>query len=71
MSYITVENELKSIPEQYMGEVMTYLQFLKWKINSQAEKSQEKPKRKLGSLNGQMWMADDFDAPLDEFKEYM
>jgi len=29
------------------------------------------PKRKLGVLNGQMWMADDFDAPLEDFKEYM
>jgi DNA-damage-inducible protein J len=24
-----------------------------------------------GSMKGRMWMADDFDAPLDDFKEYM
>ncbi|GHT00293.1 hypothetical protein FACS1894139_05410 [Planctomycetales bacterium] len=24
-----------------------------------------------GCLKGQVWMADDFDAPLDDFKEYM
>ena len=28
-------------------------------------------RRKAGSARGQIWMADDFDAPLDEFKEYM
>ena len=25
----------------------------------------------LGSMKGKVWMADDFDAPLDDFKEYM
>ncbi|HHK41172.1 MAG TPA: type II toxin-antitoxin system Phd/YefM family antitoxin [Planctomycetaceae bacterium] len=30
------------------------------------------PQRKLGTLKGTVtYMADDFDAPLDEFKEYM
>jgi len=28
-----------------------------------------KKKRKLGSA-GKIWMSDDFDAPLDDFKEY-
>jgi hypothetical protein len=25
----------------------------------------------FGCAKGQFWMADDFDAPLEEFKEYM
>ncbi len=25
----------------------------------------------FGSAKGKIWMADDFDAPLEEFKEYM
>ena len=25
----------------------------------------------FGILNGKVWMADDFDEPLDDFKEYM
>jgi len=25
----------------------------------------------MGSMEGEIWMADDFDAPLDEMKEYM
>jgi hypothetical protein len=24
-----------------------------------------------GCMKGQIWMSDDFDAPLDDFKEYM
>lgn len=27
--------------------------------------------RKAGAFKGKGWIADDFDAPLDEFKEYM
>jgi antitoxin (DNA-binding transcriptional repressor) of toxin-antitoxin stability system len=27
--------------------------------------------REPGSARGQIWMAEDFDAPLEEFKEYM
>jgi antitoxin (DNA-binding transcriptional repressor) of toxin-antitoxin stability system len=27
--------------------------------------------RQAGSANGKIWMAPDFDAPLEEFKEYM
>ncbi|MCC6561652.1 MAG: type II toxin-antitoxin system Phd/YefM family antitoxin [Xanthomonadales bacterium] len=27
--------------------------------------------RQFGGWEGQIWMADDFDAPLDDFKDYM
>ncbi len=30
-----------------------------------------KPDRKPGSAKGLIWMSDDFDEPLAEFKEYM
>lgn len=31
----------------------------------------EKPRPRFGSARGWMKIADDFDAPLDDFKEYM
>ncbi len=30
-----------------------------------------KPKRKLGMAKGKVWIADDFDEPLEDFKDYM
>ena len=35
--------------------------------------SAQEPKkdRKAGCLKGQIWMADDFDEPLEDFKDYM
>ena len=35
-------------------------------------KSETQPRRRLGTLQGTvLYMAPDFDAPLDDFKEYM
>jgi antitoxin (DNA-binding transcriptional repressor) of toxin-antitoxin stability system len=31
----------------------------------------ERPRPRFGSARGQIFMADDFDAPLDDFREYM
>lgn len=33
--------------------------------------TQQKLKREFGSVEGEIWMSDDFDAPLDDFREYM
>jgi hypothetical protein len=30
-----------------------------------------RPPFKFGSMAGKVWTADDFDAPLEDFKEYM
>lgn len=36
-------------------------------VSGEPEKKSPKP----GCLKGKIWMADDFDAPLEDFKEYM
>jgi hypothetical protein len=36
----------------------------------QADEPREKRAGGFGCLKGQIWMADDFDAPLDDFKDY-
>ena len=32
---------------------------------------EQKKDRQRGCVKGDYWMADDFDAPLDDFKDYM
>ena len=32
---------------------------------------EQKKERIPGCVKGQVWMADDFDAPLEDFKDYM
>ena len=33
--------------------------------------SKPKPRPTFGSAEGEIWMSDDFDPPLDDFEEYM
>lgn len=33
--------------------------------------AQPRGRRRAGSAKGLIWMADDFDAPLEDFREYM
>jgi hypothetical protein len=33
--------------------------------------AERKKERQFGCVKGDYWMADDFDAPLDDFKDYM
>jgi len=37
----------------------------------QASVTEQKKKREFGCVKGDYWMADDFNAPLDDFKDYM
>ena len=64
--------KLEQLPESLQTEVIHYIEFLldkHAKVASEKEKS--KKKRKAGLLKGKIWMSDDFDAPLEELKDYM
>jgi hypothetical protein len=59
------------IPEHYVG---TKLEILIFPVNEGAltlESENEKAKPVFGCAKGQFLMADDFDAPLDDFRDYM
>jgi hypothetical protein len=63
--------EIDGLPSYYIGEILDFVGYLKHK-DSLAEKN--KPARRgFGCAKGEgdYWMADDFDAPLDDFKDYM
>ncbi|MDR1429145.1 MAG: DUF2281 domain-containing protein [Spirochaetaceae bacterium] len=36
-----------------------------------AGQPEQRKKRVFGCAKGEFWMADDFDAPLEDFKDYM
>lgn len=61
-----VYQHLKQLPESLVEEVLDFVQFLEHK---QAGTAIDQP-REPGSAKGQIWMAEDFDAPLDDFKDY-
>ena len=60
--------KLNNLPEHLRSEVLDFIDFL---LTRQKKEKEEVPKPTFGSAKGQFKMAEDFDAPLDDFKEYM
>ncbi|MBK7674926.1 MAG: DUF2281 domain-containing protein [Candidatus Accumulibacter sp.] len=61
-----VYQHLKQLPDSVAAEVLDFVRFLEQK---QANVEARLP-RQPGSARGLIWMAADFDASLDDFKDY-
>jgi len=69
MDQFNILEKIKMIPVAYQQEVEDFIDFiLQKKVNKKDEGNNP---RKLGLLKGKMKMSDNFNAPLDDFKEYM
>jgi hypothetical protein len=62
--------ELHNLPEALKVQVLKYVQILK-KQSAPSESGKPRTRRKAGSAEGKYVLAPDFDAPLEDFKEYM
>lgn len=74
MSHQQIIKLFDSLPEQYQLEVMHFIEFLMQKSQVKSSKEidlSEKRKRHFGHAKGKIRMASDFDAPLEDFKDYM
>ena len=60
-------SKIKSMPESLKLEALHYIEYL----ISSSGKEVEQQSPKFGSAKGMYKMSPDFDAPLDDFKEYM
>lgn len=61
--------KVKRIPPAYQQEVEDFIDFILQK--KQTSRIPKSTQRKVGLLKGKLQMADDFDAPLEDFKDYM
>ncbi len=66
MSYIAVENELKTLPEEYLDDVAKYIQLLKYKISCLSKSKKEKKLPILGLAQGKYSIPDDINKFDDE-----
>ncbi len=67
MSSLNIYTKLETLPKNLKQEVLDFIDFL-------LEKSSAKKKKvipQFGSAKGKIKMSPDFDAPLEDFKEYM
>lgn len=68
MSDIDIYIKLATLPDDKKKEVDDFVDFLKSKIQV---KQNVKTQRKAGLAKGLIKMKENFDKPLDDFKEYM
>ena len=67
MNSLTLNTKLEILPPNLKLEVLDFVDFLIEK----STKNNNNIIPKFGSAKGKIKMAADFDAPLDDFKEYM
>jgi hypothetical protein len=61
--------KISSLPEDVRKQVLELIDRL---MKDRAPRPEPpRPKRKLGLLKGKIKISDDFDAPLDDMKDYM
>lgn len=62
-------DKFHSLPSDKQAEVIDFIGYLKSKLNQPV--NQTASRGSYGSLKGTFQMSDDFDAPLEDFKDYM
>jgi len=63
MENLSLYNKINSLPDNLKKEVQDFVEFLQ---NKTKKDSENKP-RVFGSLKGKIKMAEDFDAPMEDF----
>ena len=67
MKQVNLYNKISFLPENLQAEVIDFIDFLLSKNLGNTKKK----KPKFGCLKGKIKISEDFDAPLEDFKEYM
>ncbi|WP_020603216.1 type II toxin-antitoxin system VapB family antitoxin [Spirosoma spitsbergense] len=67
MTDLQLLTEISSLPSEMKKEVKDFVEFLKTK----AKKQEPTRQRQFGAAKGFFVMHDDFDEPLEDFKDYM
>jgi hypothetical protein len=67
MTDLKLYTELSTLPTDLKKEVQDFIEFLKARVKKQNPIKQ----RKFGAAKGFFTMHNDFDEPLEDFKEYM
>jgi hypothetical protein len=73
MTSLSLYTKLETLPSELKAEAKLFIEKLLEKTKKDKEPNSKKKlkNRKFGSLKGKIHLSADFDAPLDDFKEYM
>lgn len=67
MDNIGLYNKISSLPENLKKEVQNFVDSLQ----NQSKSGLKTKPRVFGSLKGKIKLSNDFDAPMEDFKDYM
>lgn len=71
MNGLTIVHRIANLKPKEQEMVEAFVAFLEQKNQSESTTAKDSPPLKAGFLKGTFTMQDDFDEPLDDFKEYM
>jgi hypothetical protein len=63
--------QIQRLPESLQQEALHYIEGLVAKHNQSMKTPPLDRKNAFGIWKGEVWMSDDFNAPLDDLQEYM
>lgn len=66
-----ISKKIESLPFLMQQEVNDFVDFLLYKTKKKKQKSDASKQSNFGILKGKIKMSDDFDEPLEDFKNYM
>lgn len=64
-------DDFHALPPDQQTEVIDFIERLKSKQQDTDDKQSIQKRNLQGALKGKIWMADDFDAPMEDFQDYM
>lgn len=71
MTSLTLYTQIEALPSKLKKEAKKMLKEMLENQDKDKSKKSAIKKRTFGSLKGKIHLADDFDNPLEDFKEYM
>lgn len=71
MDNISLYTHINSLPPNLKQEVRDFVEFLKQKADKAEKANSRNPQRLYGVLKGKIEISEDFDDPIDDFKDYM
>lgn len=71
MSSETVIKLFQNLPLEFQKEVIHFMEFLSFKVKKTTVGPKQQKASLFGHAKGKIYVAPDFDEPLDDFKDYM
>jgi hypothetical protein len=70
MTYVQLYQKYQTLPPEKQAEVDDFIEFLTTRQTAPVPVTRQKLSPVFGSAKGLFKIADDFDAPLDDFADY-